>query len=299
MLPLDWLCENFIIGMRDLSQSLRYRFSVLCTWHVRPNPLKRRVTRQAPRAVSRRLLRSGPGRRAEDPLRRPPNRPPRKPRAPVLNRRAAAWQIRQVGHARTVAERFTVFRRTDAPPREAGAASQASPSKAEKPPADAAKKKAEKLRFQFRFQPWKDVLDWFAQQADLSLVIPETTPQGTFNYSDTREYTPAEAIDLLNSVLQTKGYHARAPRSDVDARQHRRRNSEQPGVDGAGGFVGQPRRVRTGERASSTSTRSGPKTSRPRSKSCSGRRDRSSRWPSRSSCRSPIRRGGCGPSATI
>ena len=69
-----------------------------------------------------------------------------------------------------------------------------------------ARKKVEKLRFQFRYQPWKDVLDWFAQQADLSLVVPETIPQGTFNYSDTRDYTPAEAIDLLNTVLQTKGY---------------------------------------------------------------------------------------------
>ncbi len=66
-------------------------------------------------------------------------------------------------------------------------------------------KKDVKLRFNFRFQPWKDVLDWFAQQADLSLVL-DAPPQGTFNYSDTREYTPAEAIDLLNSVLLTKGY---------------------------------------------------------------------------------------------
>ena len=42
----------------------------------------------------------------------------------------------------------------------------ASPSRSEKRQI-AAGKKAEKLRFQFRFQPWKDVLDWFAQQADL------------------------------------------------------------------------------------------------------------------------------------
>ena len=74
---------------------------------------------------------------------------------------------------------------------------------AERPPLPA--RKVGKLRFQFRFQPWKDVLDWFAQQADLSLIMNET-PQGTFNYSDNREYTPAEAIDLLNSVLLTKGY---------------------------------------------------------------------------------------------
>jgi type II secretory pathway component GspD/PulD (secretin) len=62
-----------------------------------------------------------------------------------------------------------------------------------------------KLRFNFRFQPWKDVLDWFAQQAGLSLVM-DAPPVGTFNYTDDRDYTPAEAIDLLNSVLLTKGY---------------------------------------------------------------------------------------------
>ena len=75
-----------------------------------------------------------------------------------------------------------------------------------KPATVALAKKTGKLRFQFRYQPWKDVLDWFATQADLSLVIPGTSPDGTFNYSDSREYTPAEAIDLLNSVLSTKNF---------------------------------------------------------------------------------------------
>ncbi|MBN8624490.1 MAG: hypothetical protein J0M17_03275, partial [Planctomycetes bacterium] len=62
-----------------------------------------------------------------------------------------------------------------------------------------------KLKFNFRFQPWGDVLDWFAQQADLSLVM-DSPPPGTLNYTDTREYTPAEALDLMNGVLLTKGY---------------------------------------------------------------------------------------------
>ena len=61
------------------------------------------------------------------------------------------------------------------------------------------------MKFQFRFTPWKEVLDWFAQQADLSLVL-DVAPQGTFNYTDAREYTTAQAIDLLNSILLTKGY---------------------------------------------------------------------------------------------
>ena len=71
--------------------------------------------------------------------------------------------------------------------------------------AEASSSTPQKLRFEFRFQPWKDVLDWFAKRADLSLVM-DASPPGTFNYSDTHEYTPTEAIDLLNSVLLTKGY---------------------------------------------------------------------------------------------
>jgi len=62
-----------------------------------------------------------------------------------------------------------------------------------------------RLTFNFRFQPWEDVLDWFAEQAGLSLVM-NAAPTGTLNYTDDRTYTPAEAIDLLNSVLLTKGY---------------------------------------------------------------------------------------------
>ncbi len=61
------------------------------------------------------------------------------------------------------------------------------------------------FRFEFHYQPWKDVLELFARQADLSLVM-DAPPSGTFNYTDERSYTPAEAIDLLNSILLTKGY---------------------------------------------------------------------------------------------
>ncbi len=62
-----------------------------------------------------------------------------------------------------------------------------------------------RLSFNFRFQPWEDVLDWLADSADLSLQS-DLIPEGTFNYSDTRKYTPTEAIDLINGVLLTKGY---------------------------------------------------------------------------------------------
>lgn len=76
---------------------------------------------------------------------------------------------------------------------------------ATKPASSASLAGPRKLRFQFRFVPWKDALDWFARQADLSLMA-DSTPPGTLNYSDQREYTPAEALDLLNGILLTKGY---------------------------------------------------------------------------------------------
>jgi len=62
-----------------------------------------------------------------------------------------------------------------------------------------------KLQFNFRGAKWSSVLNWFAKQAGLSLVI-DSEPPGVFSYSDTKEFTPAQAIDLLNSVLLGKNY---------------------------------------------------------------------------------------------
>ncbi|MDX1926325.1 MAG: secretin N-terminal domain-containing protein [Pirellulaceae bacterium] len=62
-----------------------------------------------------------------------------------------------------------------------------------------------KLMFQFREMKWDDVLNWFARQQDLTLVM-DRTPPGTFTYSDVRSYSPSEAIDLLNSVLMTRNF---------------------------------------------------------------------------------------------
>ncbi|MBM4088618.1 MAG: hypothetical protein FJ276_04205 [Planctomycetes bacterium] len=61
-----------------------------------------------------------------------------------------------------------------------------------------------KLRLDFRHQPWNDVLEWLAEEADLSLQMSPLP--GTFNYSDSREHTPAEAINLINGVLLVRGY---------------------------------------------------------------------------------------------
>jgi type II secretory pathway component GspD/PulD (secretin) len=73
-------------------------------------------------------------------------------------------------------------------------------SSAPQPPAES------QIRFSFSFQPWKDVITWFAEQAELSLIMDDPPP-GTFNYSDPyRSYTPDEALDVLNGVLLTKGF---------------------------------------------------------------------------------------------
>jgi RND family efflux transporter MFP subunit len=62
-----------------------------------------------------------------------------------------------------------------------------------------------KIRFKYNFALWKDVLKSFTEQAHLSLVM-DAPPPGTFNYTDDKEYTINEAIDLLNRVLLSKGY---------------------------------------------------------------------------------------------
>ncbi|MEZ6043008.1 MAG: secretin N-terminal domain-containing protein [Planctomycetaceae bacterium] len=61
------------------------------------------------------------------------------------------------------------------------------------------------LRFNFRSQKWATVLEWMASEAGLSLVMDEPPP-GTFNYTDSKDYSPTEAIDLLNGWLLTKGF---------------------------------------------------------------------------------------------
>lgn len=64
---------------------------------------------------------------------------------------------------------------------------------------------SDSLEFRFREQSWADVLQWFAAQEGLTLVM-DRSPPGTFTYHDNRQYTPAQAIDLLNSVLLTRGF---------------------------------------------------------------------------------------------
>ncbi|MEQ1829345.1 MAG: secretin N-terminal domain-containing protein, partial [Pirellula sp.] len=62
------------------------------------------------------------------------------------------------------------------------------------------------LMLNFNAQPWKDVLKWLAEQAELSLQA-DAYPVGSFTYRDPyRRYTLAETMDIMNGVLLGKGY---------------------------------------------------------------------------------------------
>ena len=63
-----------------------------------------------------------------------------------------------------------------------------------------------RLRFNFTTAPWNEVIDWFAEEAGLSLETPVGYPPGTCNYRDTKFYTVSEAMDVMNRLLYFKNY---------------------------------------------------------------------------------------------
>jgi len=62
-----------------------------------------------------------------------------------------------------------------------------------------------RIKFKFENTPWRNVLEYFARQGGYSFAA-DKYPQGTFTYTDTRSYTPEEAIDLINMHLLLKGF---------------------------------------------------------------------------------------------
>jgi type II secretory pathway component GspD/PulD (secretin) len=61
------------------------------------------------------------------------------------------------------------------------------------------------LRFSFDRTPWRDVIEWVANQADLALHVGEV-PTGSFTYSDPDSFTPQEAIERINLFLLPQGF---------------------------------------------------------------------------------------------
>ncbi|MCA9130608.1 MAG: hypothetical protein KDB22_26145, partial [Planctomycetales bacterium] len=83
---------------------------------------------------------------------------------------------------------------------EGGAQAAASRSVSETPIEDV------RLTLNFNNVPWKDVIDWLAEEADLS-VQNDIVPPGSFKYHDrSRTYSVIETLDLMNASLLDKGY---------------------------------------------------------------------------------------------
>ncbi|MCL2005268.1 MAG: hypothetical protein FWG73_03790 [Planctomycetaceae bacterium] len=62
-----------------------------------------------------------------------------------------------------------------------------------------------RIRLVFRNQPWRDVLQFIADQGSYHLIM-DAPPPGPFNYSDAEERTIVEVLDLINSILISNGY---------------------------------------------------------------------------------------------
>ncbi|MCC9654488.1 general secretion pathway protein [Rhodopirellula sp. JC737] len=61
------------------------------------------------------------------------------------------------------------------------------------------------LRFSFNGVPWRDVIQWLADEADLALHVGDV-PSGSFTYTDKSEFTIPEAIDRVNLFLIPEGF---------------------------------------------------------------------------------------------
>ena len=63
----------------------------------------------------------------------------------------------------------------------------------------------EEFTFNFRFAPWDQVLQMFADGADLTLDLNQVPP-GTFSHIDDNTYNAKQALDVMNGYLLRKGY---------------------------------------------------------------------------------------------
>lgn len=61
------------------------------------------------------------------------------------------------------------------------------------------------LRFSFSGAPWREVLNWLAEESGLALHVGDL-PVGSFTYSDPDQFTIDEAISRVNLFLIPQGY---------------------------------------------------------------------------------------------
>ncbi|MDR1492875.1 MAG: hypothetical protein LBT05_09160 [Planctomycetaceae bacterium] len=60
-------------------------------------------------------------------------------------------------------------------------------------------------KINFRGAAWRDVIEWYAAQAGLSLEL-ESAPPGSFTFQDDKTYTTDDILNLLNSYLLRRGF---------------------------------------------------------------------------------------------
>ncbi len=69
-----------------------------------------------------------------------------------------------------------------------------------------APQESDKIRFSYADAEWMEVIETFASETGFSLRPIAQPPSGTFRYTDNSEYTPMEALDLINKHLSLEGY---------------------------------------------------------------------------------------------
>lgn len=67
------------------------------------------------------------------------------------------------------------------------------------------RKDEKRLRLNFDNAPWKDVLEWYANEADLSFNL-DNTPRGTWSISSQNAYSVQETLSEINGRLLPLGY---------------------------------------------------------------------------------------------
>lgn len=61
------------------------------------------------------------------------------------------------------------------------------------------------VSFTFDGVPWRDVIDWIAEEAGFALHV-DSVPAGSFTYKDPATFTHQDAIDRINLFLLPQGY---------------------------------------------------------------------------------------------
>src|SRR5262245_55139564 len=70
-----------------------------------------------------------------------------------------------------------------------------------------------KIAFEMRGKEWRTVFEWLADQSGMPYASPYPAPGGTFTFINPtvngkpREYTLAEAFDIINEILQGATKH--------------------------------------------------------------------------------------------